>query len=75
MLLVVATGGYYAPVVTTWSIRKSSFSNYRNKLASNSSNKNMLQVVATGAYYPPVAYYAPVATAGAYYAQNGKIRV
>ena len=29
----------------------------------------MLQVVAKGAYYPPVA------TTGAYFAQNGKIRV
>ena len=30
---------------------------------------NMLQVVATGAHYPPVA------TAEAYFAQNGEIRV
>ena len=60
----------YAQVDTTRSIRKSSFSNYWNKLSSNSNNKNMLQVVATGAYYLPV-----VATTAAYYAQNGEIRV
>ena len=29
----------------------------------------MFQVIATGAYYPPVA------TTGAYYDQNGEIRV
>ena len=58
-----------ATTVTTWSIQKSSFCDYRNKLTSNSNNKNMLQVVATG------AYYSPVATTGAYYAQNGEIRV
>ena len=46
--------------------RTSSFSNYWNKLSSNSNNKNMLQVVATGACYPPVA------TTGSYYAQNLK---
>ena len=34
-----------------------------------SNNKNMLQVVATGAYYPLVA------TTGAYFAQNGEVRV
>ena len=32
-------------------------------------NKNMLQVVATG------AYHSPLPTTGAYFAQNGKIRV
>ena len=56
----------YVPVDTTWSIRKSSFGNYWNKLSSITNNKNMLQVVATGACYPPVA------TTGSYYAQNLK---
>ena len=37
---IVTTGGKYAPVVTARSIRKSSFSNYWNKLSSNSNNKN-----------------------------------
>ena len=68
-LPAVTTGGKYWPVDTTWSIRKSSFSNDWNKLSSNSNNKNMLQVVTTRAYYPPVA------TKGAYYAHNGEIRV
>ena len=54
---------------TTWSIRKFSFCDYWNKFSSSSNNKNMLQVVASGAYYPPLA------TTGAYYAQNGEIRV
>ena len=50
--------------------RTSSFSNYWNKLSSNSNKKNMLQVVAnTGAFDPPVA------TTGPYFAQNGEIRV
>ena len=40
---VVNTGGYNAPVDTTWSIRKSSSSIYWNKLSSISNNKNMLQ--------------------------------
>ena len=42
-------------ICTTQSIQKSPFSNYWNKLSSNSNNKNVLQVVATRAYYPPVA--------------------
>ena len=66
---VVNTGGYNAPVDTTWSIRKSSSSNYWNKLSSISNNRNMPQDVATG------AYYALVATAGVNYAQNGEFRV
>ena len=59
----------YAQVDTTWSIRKSPFSNYWKKLSSITNNKNMLHVVAIGSYYPLVA------TTGAYFAQNGEIRV
>ena len=59
----------YAQLDTTWSIRKSSFSNYWNKLSSITNNKNTLQVVARGAYFPLVA------TTGVYFAQNGEIRV
>ena len=65
-LPAVTTGGRYAPVFTTWSIRKSSFINHWNKfkLSSISYSKNILQVVTPGAYFPPVA------TTGAYFAQN-----
>ena len=53
--------------------RTSSFSNYWNKLSSNSNKKNILQVVPTGAYYPPVA--TCYIQHWAYYAQNGGIIV
>ena len=69
MLQVVSTGAYYPLVATTWSIRKSSFSNYWNKLSSISNNKNMLMVDATVSYSPLVA------TTGAHFAKNGEIRV